>query len=122
MSDNPKCFTTKKVKARKEHKCCECDDIINKGDYYQYSSGVWDEPDSFKQCLNCHEIMVAAQSICNEFYYERPSFECLREWVMDHQYKGFSGREFLIGMANKINVSAVSLNKLLKMELEVMKQ
>jgi hypothetical protein len=96
-------------------------EVISKGDYYQYSSGVCNQPDNFKQCLNCHEIMVAAQSICG-IYSENPSFEYLREWVMDHQYRGFTGRDFLIGMANNMNVSAASLNKPIKIKEEVIKQ
>jgi hypothetical protein len=46
--------------AAKEHKCCECDKIIAKGERYEYASGkcegeFWDA----KTCLICAEIAEA---------------------------------------------------------------
>ncbi len=59
MSEIPSCFTQVNRKARKDHKCCECFETIQKGETYSYTSGVWDGTgQSFKQCTNCHEIIV----------------------------------------------------------------
>jgi hypothetical protein len=44
-------------KARKDHKCCECGDIIKKGDIYEYVSGKWEgEFDTYKTCMICSRI------------------------------------------------------------------
>jgi len=45
MCEMPKAFSTKTRKARKPHICCECNHAINPGEEYQYSSGIWDEPE-----------------------------------------------------------------------------
>lgn len=50
-------FDEKVLLARKEHRCCECGDIINKGDKYEKVVGKW-EGDfiEYKTCLVCKEI------------------------------------------------------------------
>lgn len=45
--------------ARKAHRCCECRRIIERGERYQYVSGIWDEPMSFKTCLDCAKLRTA---------------------------------------------------------------
>ncbi len=46
--------STKNVKARKEHQCCECLDTIKKGERYQRIKGCWDGNwDVFETCLFC---------------------------------------------------------------------
>jgi len=114
MIDMPEAFTSTTRKAAKEHKCCECGDTINKGDQYQYSSGIWDgEPRSFKQCLNCSMIMNAAAQNA-EYADEGPGFRGLRIWFEEHQCRGFTGQEWLRGMAEQIGVEAEMLNRLLR--------
>lgn len=52
--DGPSAFTKATRKARKEHWCFECHDMIRVGDVYVYQSGVWDgRPDSFRTCVTC---------------------------------------------------------------------
>ncbi len=47
-------------KARKEHKCCECDGKILPGVRYFKTVGKWEGKFStFRQCLPCHEIQRA---------------------------------------------------------------
>lgn len=49
--------SVKKVTARKEHQCCECDRTILKGETYEYVSGVWSGKFStYKTCLRCIEV------------------------------------------------------------------
>lgn len=44
-------------KARKNHKCCECGEIIPAGNQYQYISGKWDGDFlTFKTCATCAAI------------------------------------------------------------------
>lgn len=55
--DRPSVVSTTIRKARKPHKCCECDKEIHKGQRYQFISGLWDgEWDSYKTCLPCASI------------------------------------------------------------------
>lgn len=52
--DMPRAYREITRKARKEHRCCECNLVIPAGDTYQYISGIWDgSPDSYKTCMNC---------------------------------------------------------------------
>jgi hypothetical protein len=58
-SDCDVCSCAKEVirKARKQHKCCECGNVINIGENYQYVSGIWDgEPSSYKTCESCSSV------------------------------------------------------------------
>lgn len=51
------CYREQIRKARKQHKCCECDEPILPGEKYEYASGVWEgRPDSFRTCLPCVRI------------------------------------------------------------------
>lgn len=92
MADPPSAFQQKWRTARKEHRCCECRRVIQPGDRYEHSSGVWDgSPDSYATCERCERIRsahIAALSDDDECW---PVFgellvaigECARE---DHQY------------------------------------
>jgi len=51
--DMPKTCNVTFRTARKDHRCCECRRPIVKGERYEYTSGVWDEPASFKTCADC---------------------------------------------------------------------
>lgn len=43
--------------ARKDHKCCECNSIIQPGKKYEKIKGLWDgEFLTFKTCLSCFQI------------------------------------------------------------------
>ena len=115
MCDMPQAFQSIQRKAAKDHKCCECREPIKKGEAYQYSSGIWDgQPSSFKQCLNCSAIMtaVADSSGLDEF----PSFGDLAEWFQGYEHIGFSGQEWIDGMAEQIGVTPESLSRLLVIE------
>lgn len=73
----PKAFRQDNRKARKKHKCCECFSIINVGEVYEYSSGVWDYPASFKTCMSCVDVRRTADDI----YDCTPCFGELREVI-----------------------------------------
>ena len=118
MCEMPSAFRTATRKAAKQHSCCECGAAIEKGEKYQYSSGIWDgKPDSFKQCMNCHEIMVAAISDAG-YCDEAPSFGMLLEWFVEFQCVGFTGEKWLHGMADQINVEPERLDRLLRVSEE----
>ncbi len=116
MSEMPSCFTQVNRKARKDHKCCECFETIQKGETYSYTSGVWDGTgQSFKQCTNCHEIMEAAANMTE--FDDPPCFCDLSGWFYNKICRGFSGIDFLNQMAAEIGKSPDDLNRLLKLDL-----
>ena len=50
-------YNRKIVKARKEHGCCECGDMIIKGERYEHVKACYDGSWSdFKTCLPCMNI------------------------------------------------------------------
>jgi len=111
MTEMPKAFVTKTRKARKLHICCECNHAINPGEKYQYSSGIWDEPTSFKQCLDCHQITLGASA--NDKYNEGVPLGDLREHCFEFMSSDYEGREFVSGMAEDFGVKFDQMNKLL---------
>jgi hypothetical protein len=57
VDEMPEFFLTDIVKARKEHKCCECDAKISVGEKYERVKGKWSgEIFTFKTCLICKRI------------------------------------------------------------------
>ena len=53
----PEFYDAKEVVARKDHKCDECGETINKGQKYERVSGKWDgEVSTYKTCLPCLRI------------------------------------------------------------------
>lgn len=47
----------KLVRARKQHRCCECNRTIQPGEQYHIESGKYDgEIFSYKTCLTCYDI------------------------------------------------------------------
>ena len=45
------------VKARKEHRCCECGDLILPGAIYENATGLWDKKwKTYKTCRPCSQI------------------------------------------------------------------
>lgn len=82
MNEMPSAFRQIIRKARKDHKCCECHGIIQKGEKYRYSSGIWDDPESFKQCEDCYKLIKEINSHIRE-YDERVYFSGLSEYVFE---------------------------------------
>lgn len=103
-NEMPKCITTIQRVARKAHKCCECENPINKGDIYLYTSGVWDMPQSYKQCVKCGEtfdlaVKVAMDKLYCYDYDEGPGFGGMHEWIrefIDQYGRGAAREENLI--------------------------
>jgi len=57
----------KEVKAKKEHTCRECKEKIQKGDTYEYTTGVWDgDFDTIKTCMRCVGVR---DTLCKSGYY-----------------------------------------------------
>ena len=54
MSDVASVYSVSYPKARREHRCCECNRIIKPGEEYQLYKGCWDGKWSdYKTCQEC---------------------------------------------------------------------
>lgn len=54
--EQPRAFRNQNRVARKPHTCYECGGTIEPKSQYEYASGVWDKPHSYKTCSKCLEI------------------------------------------------------------------
>jgi len=60
----PSVFNEKFVKARKEHKCCECGKDIAIGEIYEYTFGVWDgDASSYHTCEKCSDLKASLSGL-----------------------------------------------------------
>ncbi len=79
-AEMPSVFSETVRKAHREHKCCECHQVIKAGEKYQLFKGCWDgEFARFKTCLPCVELRDEAASQAYER--ETPAFGYLSEWA-----------------------------------------
>ena len=54
MCEVPSCYVKEVIRARKDHKCCECHGWIRRGEHYHKHHGVWDGSGfTFKVCIEC---------------------------------------------------------------------
>jgi hypothetical protein len=70
-------------KANKEHKCCECQGIITKGENYHLLKGLWDGSwYNFKTCADCK---ILKKEICSTIkdQYDHPAMEQLYQSIFD---------------------------------------
>lgn len=81
MSDSPKCHNETLPKARKRHKCCKCRGWIDIGEQYQRFSGIWDDPATFKTCMDCEALRREADK--DAHYDELQCFGELYQWVSE---------------------------------------
>lgn len=52
-----KVYNTDVIRARKEHRCCECRLMIKRGQMYERVTGLWGERwDTYNTCLLCKAI------------------------------------------------------------------
>jgi hypothetical protein len=74
----PAFYTSRRVMARRPHRCCECGDAIAVGDRYERVTGKWDgRISTFTTCLNC--VDIAEQLSCNGFRLHERLWEDLDE-------------------------------------------
>jgi hypothetical protein len=71
-SDRPKFSVLKEIKARKQHKCGECNRIIEIGEVYENYFGVYDNNDTLyhKTCNDCLVIRDVFYGNSSYFYGE----------------------------------------------------
>jgi hypothetical protein len=85
MGDLPSVYRYESVKARKSHKCCECQREIRPGDRYELCTGCWDGKwSAFKTCMPCAGLRSdLLREWCNLFDDEGIEFGGLREWARE---------------------------------------
>lgn len=96
MNELPKCSISVIRKARKSHKCFGCCNVINVGDKYKYTSGVWDEPESFKHCVSCASVLEGFKLMDKDLsVYEGPCLDYagVREWLLGFVCAGWYGMD-----------------------------
>lgn len=55
--NGPKVFDSSVIKARKDHRCIECREVIPPGAYYHRDKGLWEHGwDCYDTCLTCGRI------------------------------------------------------------------
>ena len=79
-------FHTESIRrARKEHKCTECDVTIQPGQIYEYVFGIWDGcKQVYKTCNDC--LTVRKEFFCSMFFYGR-----IWEDMWEHVFGGTVG-------------------------------
>lgn len=55
-SEQPKCMTESRPRARKRHRCCECRGWIEVGEVYDKVTGIWDCPETYRTCPDCEQL------------------------------------------------------------------
>lgn len=91
MNDLPTVYKCDNRKARKDHKCYECQGKINIGESYNYHHGIWSgEPEDFNVCLECDELRFDVNE--GAAYDETAAFGSLYEHVFESQDLEFMKR------------------------------
>lgn len=61
----PTLYNRGNVNGRKEHMCCECLRMIEKGERHEYVSGLWEgDFDAFRTCAGCVLLRESLDSDC----------------------------------------------------------
>lgn len=86
----PEFFSKKTPRARKEHKCYECGELIEKGETYHRITGKWEgDLSSFTICLECEVLRSELELFLNAVV---DSCTCI-EYGLVSSYKGEATRE-----------------------------
>ena len=83
MCEMPTVFAEKEVRARVQHRCCECTRPIVAGDNYVRSSGLWNSRWSrYKTCSRCAKLRTRIIAKYPPIYPEDgPYYGGLREYI-----------------------------------------
>ena len=59
-NDYTEAYVAHNRKARKDHRCYECGELIKRGEIYEEVTGIWDgRPDRFRTCRACLSVREA---------------------------------------------------------------
>ena len=87
MCDLPTLYSERDVRARKQHRCCECRISIKAGETYSRVEGLWDgQFSTYKTCTPCAEFR-------NWLAQMMPRYECGPTFGDLYQYATDEWRE-----------------------------
>lgn len=95
MCELPTLYSEREVRARKQHRCCECRISIKPGDTYSRVEGLWDGRfQTYKTCTPCAEARdwlsrLMPSDECG------PTFGDLHDYLADEWREG--GRKMATG-------------------------
>ena len=91
----PVVFKDSETRARKVHRCCECDGRIEVGETYHLVKGLWDGMwSTYKVCVDCDALRQDVDKGV-KWMDERTPFEGLSDAVMDADHNMEFSRRFL---------------------------
>lgn len=102
-------YIKRTVKARIQHKCCECLGAILPAETYIKHSGVWDGRGmSYKNCVDCEQLRIDIEKSEQEGFV----FEGLREWICENHILEFMKRFAVIKEKRGVKVPSYLENEL----------
>ncbi len=110
--DYPEIHSEKRQKARKEHKCCECGRVIEKGETYECASGKWEG--DFRVYKTCEECLdIRSTFFCGGFTYT-----CVHEYLWNHlqEMDGEISKDCLAELDTKANEIVCNMIKRIQEE------
>lgn len=110
MKENPEVYQLDKPKARKPHQCYECVGTIEPGEVYHRHHGIWDEPRTFKVCLDCDKLRADIDAGLR--YDERTGFGELPEAVIEGRFPRYIERFIAIKQKRGAKVHESWINRL----------
>lgn len=84
--DPPSFHCKRTLRARKLHKCCECNRVISPGTEYIVVTGLWDGTlDRFKICCACEQIrsLLFRDNMCAPY---TALVECASEYLSESNF------------------------------------
>ena len=93
-ADGTSFWNEKQPTAKKSHVCCECGEVIEPGQKYQYECGQWDgDFAAYKTCLDCLSVRQA-------FFCDGYAFGGMWGYVADHinEMRGQIKSDCIVGL------------------------
>jgi len=85
-AEMPSVFSDTVRKARHDHKCCECCQVIHAGEKYHLFKGCWEGRwEEFKTCMDCQDLREEVGRLYRSD--EWPPFRALSEWALESGFE-----------------------------------
>lgn len=95
-------YTYAERKARKAHVCGECERMIEKGEVYEYYTGLYDFGwTEAKTCLHCLSARRWLEKACNGYVFEQVHYDLIDHWHDCEYYRTPWLARAIFGMQHK---------------------